>query len=97
MSIPRRPFYFAPDEFEDFGYLGEHQLHFRAWLEADDNDRIRVIIFQVWIELVQDSGTKLEVDVTKIARSDRERLFKYEGAIRADYLSKREKEWESAV
>lgn len=97
--IPKRPYTYIRDhEYEDFGLLGEHALHMRAWIDAaEPGYKEPVRIYHVFIQLPTPHGPNVEIDVTAQARADLDRLRMFEDEIRNSYLEARERELESAV
>ncbi len=98
MSIPKRPFFYRPAEFFDFGIAGEHPVEFIAWLDdCAPGEKIPVRIVAVFVKPTFKNPKDQEWNITEEIFKYPGRRERYEDEIRADYLSKREKDWEGDV
>ncbi len=95
MALPKRPFYFTPEDYFDFGFMGEHPVEFTCWIGDEiPGYKLPVRIHRVVVKLTFKNPKEQEVDFTEEFHKYAERVERYEDEVRADYLSKREKDWD---
>lgn len=93
--IPKRPYFYTPDEYFEFGLAGEHPVEFTCWIgDEEPGYKLPVRIHRVVIKFTFKDPCRQEVDITERIRKDSYLMERYEDEIRADFLAKREKDWE---
>lgn len=95
MSVPRRPFYYTPDEYFSFGLAGEHPVEFMAWIgECGPNELLPVEIISVIVHWrFKDPMTQFTDIREQVLEHHRER---YEDEIRHAFERAKERDWECA-
>lgn len=98
MSIPKRPFFYTPEEYFDFGLAGEHPVEFTCWLgDETPGYKLPVRIHRVVVKFTFLDPSRQETDITELVRKNTHLMERYEDEVRESYLSKRNADWESAV
>lgn len=93
MSTPKRPYFFQPDEFFNFGLAGEHPVTFLAWIDDSEHGKEpSVSILKVFVTPTFQSETK-EWDITNAIKIYPARQERYEEEIRKDFLKQKHKDY----
>lgn len=94
--IPRRPYYYTPDEFFTFGLAGEHPVTFLAWIDDDGPDyKLSVRIISVIVNWRFQNPMRQVTDI--VEEVNRLHYEKYADEIRESYLAKRNADWEEDI
>lgn len=84
-------YFYEPDEYFDFGIAGELPVRFTARIEPAEYGMLEnVYIFRVIATRPDGSEWDITADINRFAG----RRERYADEIRADYLKKRDKDWE---
>lgn len=97
MSIPKRPFFFQPEEYFDFGLAGEHPVQFICWIgDETPGYKIPVTIHRVLVNPTFKDPKDQVWDITEEIKKYPGRLERYEDEAREAFLSARERDWEAS-
>lgn len=96
MSIPRRPNYYIPDEFFDFGFAGEHPVTFTSWIsECGPNEQEPVKIVSVMVNWTFTDPCRQSTDITEqVMKYHRVR---YEDEIRENFRRAKDADWNGDI